>query len=148
MELEPPAEPAIGVPLTVDGRTFEVTALNMGNPQCIAFVDHLDMDELRHYGPLLERHSAFPQKTNVELVEVVSRAELKIGIWERGAGETAASGTGSAASMIAACLNGKVDEQVLVRSPGGTLEVDWRGGEKITVIGQAVVVAEGTYLDE
>ncbi len=147
MEIEPPAEPVIGVPLTVDGRTYEVTALNMGNPQCIAFVDRLDMDELRRYGPLLARHPAFPQGTNVELVEVVSRAELKIGIWERGAGETAASGTGSAASMVAARLNGWVDEKVLVRSPGGTLEVDWRGGENITVTGEAVVVAEGTYLD-
>ncbi len=68
---------------------------------------------------------------------------MKIGIWERGAGETAASGTGSAASMVAARLNGKVDEKVIVRSPGGALEVDWRGGENITVIGEAVVVAEG-----
>jgi diaminopimelate epimerase len=147
MEIEPPADPAIGVPLTVDGRTFEVTALNMGNPQCITFVEHLDMDELRRFGPLLERHPAFPRKTNVELVEVVSRTELKIGIWERGAGETTASGTGSAASVVAARLSGKVDEEVLVRSPGGALKVDWRGGENITVIGESVVVAEGTYLD-
>jgi len=147
MEIEPPADPVIGVPLTVDGRTLRVTALSMGNPQCIVLVDRLDMDELRRYGPALEQHPAFPQKTNVELVEVVSPSELKIGIWERGAGETAASGTGSAASMVAARLNGKVGESVLVRSPGGTLEVDWPDGGEITVTGEAVVVAEGAYLD-
>jgi diaminopimelate epimerase len=147
MEIDPPAAPAVDVPLRVGDRAFLITAVSMGNPQCIVLVDRLDMDELRRYGPAIERHRAFPQRTNVEFVEVVSRTELKIGIWERGAGETAASGTGSAASVVAARLHGKVDENVLVRCPGGTLEVDWRGGGEITVTGEAVVVAEGTYLD-
>jgi diaminopimelate epimerase len=117
----------------------------MGNPQCIVFVDRLDMEELRAFGPGIAQHPRFPRGTNVEFIEVVSRSRLKIGIWERGAGETAASGTGSAASVVAARLNGKVDETATVECPGGTLEVEWREGEEVFVTGEAVVVAEGDY---
>jgi diaminopimelate epimerase len=145
-DLEPPAEPVVGVPLEVAGRTFHVTTLSMGNPQCVVLVDRLDIEELRDCGPRIEKHPRFPQRTNVEFVEVISRSRLKIGIWERGVGETAASGTGSAAAVVAARLNDRVDEKVIVECPGGTLEVEWRRGEEVQVTGEAVVVAEGQYL--
>jgi diaminopimelate epimerase len=145
-DLEPPSEPVVGVPLSLAGRTFPVTVLSMGNPQCVVLVDRLDMDELRSFGPGIERHPLFPERTNVEFVEVVNRERLRIGIWERGAGETAASGTGSAAAVVAARLGDRVDEKVVVECPGGTLEVEWRPGEEVHVTGEAVVVAEGRYL--
>jgi diaminopimelate epimerase len=117
----------------------------MGNPQCVVLTDRLDMEELRTFGPRIERHSRFPERTNVEFVEVMGRSRLKIGIWERGAGETAASGTGSAAAVVAARLNGKVDEKVTVECPGGVLEVEWAAEKEVIVTGEAVVVAEGRY---
>lgn len=147
-DADPPQERVVGVPLSAGGRELHITALNMGNPQCVVLTDRLDMDTVRELGPLIETHPRFPQKTNVEFVEVVDRTRIKIGIWERGAGETAASGTGSAASAVAARLNGKIDEKVTVECPGGILEVDWRGGQTVRVVGEAVVVAEGRYLGE
>lgn len=144
-ELDPPAEPVVSVPLEVDGRTFRVTALWMCNPQCVILTERLDFEELRRYGPKIESHARFPRKTNVEFCEVRDRGEIAIGIWERGAGETAASGTGSAASAVAAILNGKADERVTVRCPGGILEVEWVHRDRVFVTGEAVVVAEGRY---
>jgi diaminopimelate epimerase len=146
--MEPPSESVVDVPLLVEERTFLITTLNMGNPQCIIFTDRLDMNEVRTYGPLIESHPRFPRKTNVEFVEVVSRKRIKIGIWERGAGETAASGTGSAASVVAARLNGKTDEKVLVECPGGDLEVEYPKDGVVTVTGEAYVVALGEYIEE
>lgn len=145
-DLEPPSEPVVGAPLSVAGRTFPVTVLSMGNPQCVVLVDRLDMGELRSFGPGIEHHPLFPERTNVEFVEVVNRERIKIGIWERGAGATAASGTGSAAAVVAARLSDRVDEKVVVECPGGSLEVEWRFGEEVHVTGEAVVVAEGRYL--
>jgi len=145
-QMEPPSQSVLDVPLVVGERTFLVTALNMGNPQCIVFTERLDLNEVRTYGPLIESHPRFPRKTNVEFVEVVNRSRIKIGIWERGAGETAASGTGSAASVVAACRNGKTDGKVLVECPGGDLEVAYREDGIVYVTGEACVVASGEYL--
>ena len=145
-DMEPPSETVQGIALDAKGCRFQITALNMGNPQCIIFTDRLDMNDVRTYGPLIENHPRFPRKTNVEFVEVKSRKHLKIGIWERGAGETAASGTGSAASVVAACLNGKTDENVVVECPGGNLEVEYPNSGAVTVTGEAYVVALGEYL--
>ena len=96
-------------------------------------------------GPLIENHSRFPQKTNAEFVSVRSRSEIEMRIWERGAGETEASGTGSAASAVASMLNGKTDDRVTVDCPGGKLEVHWENRGEVYVTGEAVVVAEGSY---
>jgi len=145
-ELNPPVEPVVDVPLDVEEHTFRVTAMNMGNPQCVVFTDRLDFDFLRKFGPRISSHPRFPRGTNVEFVEVQNRGRIKIGIWERGAGETAASGTGSAASVVASVLNGKADEKVTVQCPGGRLEVDWRSGREVYVTGEAAVVAEGSFL--
>jgi diaminopimelate epimerase len=145
-DLEQPSEPVVGVRLSVADRNFPVTVLSMGNPQCVVLVDRLDMDELRSFGPRIEKHPLFPEGTNVEFVEVINRERLRIGIWERGAGETAASGTGSAAAVVAARLGERVDDKVVVECPGGTLEVEWRLGEEVCVTGEAVIVAEGNYL--
>jgi len=142
-QLEPPQESVVQVPLDVEGRTFLITAVSMGNPHCVVFVDRLDLNVLRELGPRMENHTRFPRKTNVEFVEVRSRSEISIGIWERGAGETGASGTGAAAAAVASILNGKTDETVTVVCPGGDLKVDWDDRKEVFVTGEAVVVAEG-----
>ena len=144
-QIDPPQEPVVGVPLEVAGRTLEITAVSMGNPHCVVFVDRLDRDVVLELGPVIEGHVRFPRKTNAEFVSVRSRSEIAMRIWERGAGETEASGTGSAAAAVASMLNDKTDDRVTVECPGGQLEVDWRNRREVYVTGEAVVVAEGTF---
>jgi diaminopimelate epimerase len=145
-DMGPPRIDAVRAPLEVEGEELEITALSMGNPHCVVFTGKLDLAELRRIGPRIERHPRFPEKTNVELVEVVSPNDLRMAIWERGAGETASSGTGSAASAVAAIRNGLATSPVRVHCPGGTIVVEWDGAGSVFVSGEAVVVAEGAFL--
>jgi diaminopimelate epimerase len=108
--------------LEVDGQRVTVTPVSMGNPHCVIFRDQLDVTELRRLGPLVERHPAFPHRTNVQLVHPLDRASLELLIWERGAGETQASGSSSCAAVAAAHRAGLVDDRdVTARMPGGEL---------------------------
>ncbi|GMR24490.1 MAG: diaminopimelate epimerase [Acidobacteriota bacterium] len=131
-----------GVEIVIGERTIVVTTLSMGNPHCVVFAEH---EALRELGPALESHPHFPDRTNVELVEVVDRHTIRMAIWERGAGETASSGTGSSASAVASIVNSYVESPVEVHCPGGRLEVEWTKGESVFLTGDAVVVAEGDY---
>lgn len=144
---EPGEAPAVSVPLEVDSEVFRVTAVSMGNPHAVLFTDTYDVGELRRIGPSIESHPRFPKKTNVELVQVLSPHQIRMGIWERGAGETASSGTGSAASAVASILARGAESPVEVRCDGGTITVEWRSDADgdVFVTGDAVVVAEGTY---
>jgi len=132
--------------LSLGGREIQATLLALGNPHCVVFVPQLDLEELRQLGPLIETHSIFPNRTNVEFVEVRSRSEIRVGFWERGVGETSASGTGACGAAVAAILNSKVEDKVAVGCPGGTLEVWWKDRDQVQLTGEAVVVAEGEYL--
>jgi len=143
--LDPPAETVVGEPLEVDGTEFAVTALSMGNPHCVVFTEALDRDELLHYGPLFEKHPRFPEGTNFEIVQIVDRRTIKMRVWERGACETEASGSGSAASAVASILNGRVDDKVSVLCPGGVLEVEWRDRGNLFLFGEAAIIAEGSF---
>ena len=98
-------EEVVNVPIEVDGRTFGATLVSMGNPHCVVFEDP-DRVGLEHYGPLFERHPAFPERINTEFVRVIDKNRLKMRVWERGSGETLACGTGACASAVAAVLNG------------------------------------------
>jgi diaminopimelate epimerase len=144
-DMGPPRIDAVRERLEVEGETFEITALSMGNPHCVLFTSKLDLAELRRVGPRIERHPRFPEKTNVELVEVVSPNDLRMAIWERGAGETTSSGTGSAASAVASIRNGLAASPVRVHCSGGTIGVEWDGAGPVFVTGEAVVVAEGAF---
>ena len=105
------------------GQSLPVVVLSIGNPHCVVVRDHLDVADLRWFGPLIERHPAFPNRTNVQLARPVARDRVEALIWERGAGETLASGS-SACAVAAACHRlGLVDEQVTVAMPGGELSV-------------------------
>jgi diaminopimelate epimerase len=118
-------EKVINQPLIVMGQTWWVTCVNMGNPHCITFVDDVEAIDLAKIGPLFEHHDLFPQRTNTEFIQVVSKDYLKMRVWERGAGITLACGTGACATVVAAVLNQKSDRLCTVELPGGCLKIEW-----------------------
>ena len=136
------------LPIDLEGRDVVATIVSIGNPHCVLFTGEVDRSSLRALGPLLESHPRFPERTNVEMVQVVGRSEIRVGIWERGVGETSSSGTGSAASAVASIAKGLADSPLFVRCEGGTMKVEWRRGEDVIVEGEAVLVAEGAYFTE
>lgn len=141
----PPDEEAQGMELSAGDRTFRVTCVSMGNPHCVIFVDDVEAFPVETYGPLIERHELFPQRTNVEFVEVVSPAEVRQRTWERGAGETLACGTGAAAVTVAGVRGGLTRETILNHLRGGDLEMHWSDDGRISMTGPAVEVFSGTY---
>jgi len=145
--LDPPAPRVVDHPLIVEGETVRVTATSLGNPHCAVFLDAPADDALLYrLGPLLERHSFFPQRTNVEFVSSPSRSELRVRFWERGVGYTRASGTGSASAAVAAIVRGVVDRRLRVVCDGGTLDVEWPEGGHVRQVGDVEIVFEGEWL--
>ena len=133
-------------PLDVDGQTVDVTTLSMGNPHAVTVVEDLDEADLQTIGRALQDHNAFPEGTNVEMITVADRDHVRGRIWERGVGETMASGTGASAMAAAAHLLGLAARQTTVSLPGGDLHVEWTE-TTLWVTGPAVEVATGE-LDE
>ncbi|XP_021911670.1 diaminopimelate epimerase, chloroplastic-like [Carica papaya] len=137
--------------LVVDGLTWNVTCVSMGNPHCVTFgtkgdqklvVDELNLAEI---GPKFEHHAMFPARTNTEFVEVFSRSHLKMRVWERGAGATLACGTGACAVVVAAVLEGHSDRKCTVDLPGGPLDIEWREEDNhVYMTGPAEVVFYGS----
>jgi diaminopimelate epimerase len=139
--------PVIGLPLVVDGRELRLTCVSMGNPHAVAFVEEdVNGYPLEAIGPKVEHDPLFPRRVNFEICRVISRSELDVRVWERGAGITLACGTGAAATTVAARLNGLVDGRVRLRLPGGTLELEWDGEGDVYMTGPAELVFEGTWL--
>ncbi|MFH0800277.1 MAG: diaminopimelate epimerase [Pseudomonadota bacterium] len=112
-------------PLKTEVKEFRITCLSMGNPHCVTFHEDLQAVPVERLGPLLENHSIFPKRVNVSFVNVISRSEIHMRVWERGAGETLACGTAACASAVASVLNGFTDRKMTVVPPGGKLEVEW-----------------------
>lgn len=137
-------ESMIDEPLTVDGREWRVTAVSMGNPHCVTFVDDVDGLALEKIGPHFEHHPAFPERVNTEFVKVIDDHTLQMRVWERGSGETWACGTGACATAVAACLNGycKKGEDITVRLRGGDLVINYTD-ETVIMTGPAATVFEG-----
>jgi len=125
------------------GEGFRGTAVSMGNPHLVIFVDDVAKIDLEHIGPVLERHPLFPNRTNVHFVQVVDRGHLIQRTWERGAGATMACGTGACASAVAAMLTDRADRTVEVRLPGGTLEIEIAADGRVFMTGPAETVFEG-----
>lgn len=111
--------------VSVDGTEFSVTCLSMGNPHCVIFEEEIATLHIEHYGNLLEHHPLFPERTNVEFVQVVNESQLSMRVWERGSEETMACGTGACAAVCAAVVNGYAARHCQVTLPGGTLQVYW-----------------------
>jgi diaminopimelate epimerase len=136
----------INEPLEVAGKTWNVTCVSMGNPHCLTFVDQVAEIPLERIGSLFEHHPVFPQRTNTEFIEVVSRDYLKMRVWERGAGITLACGTGACASVVAGVLNDQCDRRCTVELPGGCLTIYWSEiDQRIYMTGPAKKVFTGTF---
>ena len=133
---------------TADGRDVEYSAVTVGNPHCVVAVDEARETDARNLGPLLEHHRAFPNRTNVQLVEVVGPRRIRIEIWERGAGYTLASGTSSCAAAAVCCRLGRVGSPVTVEMPGGEIEVTVRKDWSIRMEGAVTAVARGVLSPE
>lgn len=139
----------INVPLEVGGNTWNVTAVSMGNPHCMTFVDDVDAIPLAEIGILFEHHPVFPKRTNTEFVEVVNRGYVKMRVWERGAGATLACGTGACATVVAGVLNALCDRTCTVNLPGGDLKIQWsEESDRILMTGPATLVFTGSAKNE
>ncbi|SHJ96204.1 diaminopimelate epimerase [Desulforamulus aeronauticus] len=131
--------------LEVDGQKFYITAVSMGNPHCVIFVEDIASIPLHMIGPRIEYHPAFPKKTNVEFVQVLNPQEVRMVVWERGAGPTLACGTGACAVAVAGVLNGLTEKKVTVHLPGGPLQIEWADNGKVYMTGPAREVFHGEY---
>jgi diaminopimelate epimerase len=117
----------------------------MGNPHCVVFVGNVDDAPVATLGPRIENHDAFPNRVNVEFVELVDRGHVRQRTWERGAGETLACGSGACATVVASILRGVVDARVRVELRGGDLDIAWAGGAaSVLMTGPAATVFTGT----
>jgi diaminopimelate epimerase len=130
------------------GESLKVTALQMCNPNCCAFVENFDALDWRSLGRTVESHALFPERTNVEFIRVLDRQNIEARVWERGAGETLSSGTGACAAAVASMVGGRTERRVKVSMPGGVLEVLWREDGEVLLTGEAEVVYRAEWLKE
>ena len=144
MSIEPPLEKVIGYPF----ENLEITAMQMGNPNCCIFTDDFAALDWRAIGKRIENHPWFPDRTNVVFVRVVDRKLIELRIWERGVGETTASGTCSCAGAVAAMVNDKTDREVRVVMEGGEVRIQWRPDDQVVITGTAEVVYSGEWLQD
>lgn len=138
----------MGVPkdegeVSLQGYSFK--KISMGNPHAVAFINDLAGIDLYEIGPKIENDPHFPNRTNVEFVNVLNDKEIEVAVWERGAGETLACGTGACASVVAASLSGKIGRRALVHLPGGNLDIEWSEDKHILMRGPAKKVFEGKF---
>lgn len=143
--------PVLNDTLQAEDRTFQFSAVSMGNPHCLIFTDENTEELAIKYGSSIENNPIFPEKTNVEFIKVISEKHIKINVWERGCGITLACGTGACASTVAAILNNLTENKVKADLPGGTLTIEWAGNSidkdnDMFMTGSAKVVFEGEYL--
>jgi diaminopimelate epimerase len=135
----------INYPLKINGETIYITCISMGNPHGVVFVPEVTQSLVARMGPVIENHAAFPQKTNVEFVQVLDREHLQMLVWERGAGPTMACGTGACATLVAAYLNNLAERKATVHLAGGDLEIEWAADNRIYMTGPAIQVFTGNY---
>ena len=140
-------ETLVNAPVTIGGKNYNVTCVNVGNPHCVVFCDAIDGLKLEEIGPQFEHDPMFPERVNTEFVRVVNRHTLRMRVWERGSGETLACGTGACAAVVAACENGLCDKgsDVKVSVLGGELTVNYSDA-RVLLTGGASVVYEGSFL--
>lgn len=140
-----PAGRVINEPLQAGDDVFYITAVSMGNPHCVIFVPGVEEIPLEILGPRVETHPVFPRKTNVEFVQLLNKDEVRMRVWERGAGPTMACGTGACATAVAAVLNGYTGRKVRVRLYAGALDIEWAGNDHVYMTGPAEEVFTGEY---
>ena len=137
--------PAVDVPIQLpDGKVVRVTAVSMGNPHAVTYVNDVASYPVALVGPQMETHPAFPRRINTEFIEVLSEGEINFRVWERGAAETLACGTGACAATVAGVLTGRTARRVLVHLPGGDLDIEWSDADNhVYMTGAATEVFTG-----
>ena len=143
---KPVLQRVINYPLHVDNESVSITALQMGNPNCCIFVDDFEKLDWRRLGAAIENHKDFPDRTNVVFVRVLDQGTIELRIWERGVGETTASGTCSCAGAVAAMINEKTERKIKVLMPGGQVSIQWRDDGEVVLRARAEVVYGGDWL--
>jgi len=137
--------PVLDVPLDVNGSPLVVSSISMGNPHCITVVDDVDLFPVETVGPVIENHAVFPNRVNVEFIQIVDRGRIRQRTWERGTGETLACGSGACATAVSQMLLGQVDRKVVIELRGGDLQIAWANeSESIWMTGPAATVFSGT----
>ena len=137
-------EQAIDEPIEVQGKTYHMTCVSMGNPHAVVFMDQVADLTIDQIGPYFENHARFPKRVNVEFVKKIDRNNVEMRVWERGTGETLACGTGCCATAVACVLNGLTDEEITVKLLGGELHIKWdRTANLVYMTGPAKIVFEG-----
>lgn len=137
----------INVPVELAGQNWELTAVSMGNPHAVCFVENVDALDLETIGPQFEHHQLFPERTNTEFVRVIDRQTLQMRVWERGSGETLACGTGACASLVAAVLTGRAEREATLLLRGGELHIRWdETSNEIYMTGPASFVFDGVWM--
>lgn len=141
------AGPVIGLPIRIADQEYKITAVSMGNPHAVVFMDGIDALNLPELGPRFEMHELFPRRTNTEFVEVLAPDRIRMRVWERGAGETLACGTGACAALVACVLNKMTGNEADVELRGGVLHIRWdRANDHVYMTGPAVTVFTGEYI--
>ncbi len=139
-------DPPVDVPLSIPGSELAGTVVSMGNPHCVVYREALTDDEVRTIGPMIETHEVFPERVNVEFVQVISPTLVKQRTWERGSGETLACGTGASAVCVAGVLTGRTARKVIVELLGGELELEWSAADNhVYMTGPAAEVFRGEW---
>ena len=137
-------ERALRYAIAVDGMELDIGVVSMGNPHAVVMVNDVDQAPVAHLGPLLERHSRFPKRANIGFMQVVDPKHIRLRVFERGAGETLACGSGACAAVVVGRLWDRLRSNVRVELPGGELAIHWTGeGESVTMTGRAVTIFEG-----
>jgi diaminopimelate epimerase len=138
------ADKVVKVPVDILDKTFYFTAVSMGNPHAVSYIDDVDGFDLHKYGPEMETNELFPRRINSEFVQVIDKKTLKMRVWERGAGETLACGTGACAVLVASVLNGVAERAATIKLLGGDLYIEWDEKDNhVYMTGPAVKVFEG-----
>jgi diaminopimelate epimerase len=134
----------IDAPFDVAGQTYRITCVSIGNPHCVLFLPEVDDLDLARLGPAFEQHPFFPRRVNTEFVRVDAPTALRMRVWERGSGETAACGTGACAALVAAVLTRRAERRATLHLNGGTLDIEWRSAdEHVYMTGAAEEVFRG-----
>lgn len=135
----------IAKPVVVDGVSYDMTCVSMGNPHAVVFLPEIDSLDLEKIGPSFEHHPLFPNRVNTEFIRVIDDHTLQMRVWERGSGETFACGTGACAAAVASVLNGycKQEQEILIHLRGGDLRIIYHNDESVTMIGPATFIFEG-----
>lgn len=136
----------VQVQIPIEGREYQGICVSMGNPHCVLFLPEIEGEMVRQVGPKIERHALFPQRTNVEFVQVLSPSEVRTRVWERGSGETLACGTGACAVCVAGVLTNRTNRQIRVHLLGGDLEIEWHENGHVFMTGPATEVFRGEWL--